>query len=209
MALNPRQAKFCQEYANGATLADAYQRAGYDVDKETAHVNGSRLLRNALICSEVERIKGEVAARVVQRAEEWAPTKRAVIEELAKVGFVNVKQLLAPDGTPLPLKDLPDAVAASISSFSVSYSESPDEDGRFVRVRNIDVKFHSKMEALKQLAAQLGYLKEPNPGGNNTTNNIIVLQAMAGKVREMSDADLIGILESVPRPVEATGGSGG
>lgn len=189
MALNPRQAKFCQLYADGASLGDAYLGAGYTATKVSAHANGHRLLKNAEVATEVDKLRSAIKERAV---EENGLTLQHVIDELARVGFASVKQLLADDGTVIPLKDLPDDVAAAISSFSVSYSESPDGDGNFVRVRNVDVRFHSKLEALKQLA---GHLTPPVPKEATT---IIVLQQLVRQVREMSDDELVHYLESTP-----------
>lgn len=57
--LNDRQLAFIREYVVDLSPADAAMRAGYTDNREAARVQGYRLLENATVRSEIERILNE------------------------------------------------------------------------------------------------------------------------------------------------------
>jgi phage terminase small subunit len=68
--LNPKQEKFCLEYASSGNATQAYQVA-YGADAKTSSTNASKLLRNT-----------SVKARLKELADEIASAKIADVREL-------------------------------------------------------------------------------------------------------------------------------
>jgi len=120
-----------------------------------------------------------VVARAVEEALETkhqsadADTRR-VVEELCRIAFFNPKMMLRPEGGVYELHELPDCVAAAVQSMSVSYTELPDQQGVFRKVKTYNLRFYNKLEALKQVAQHLGLLKDVTNVINQTNNNISI-----------------------------------
>lgn len=120
-----------------------------------------------------------VVAKAVEEALETkhqstdADTRR-VVEELCRIAFFNPKMMLRPEGGVYELHELPDCVAAAVQSMSVSYSEAPDHQGMFRKVKTYNLRFYNKLEALKQVAQHLGLLKDVTNVINQTNNNISI-----------------------------------
>lgn len=125
-----------------------------------------------------------------------------IIRELARIAFFSQKRLLDRNGVPIPLKDLPEDVAAAISEIRVSYREDIDGDGNFHTVKSVNIKVHDKLSALSQLTKMMGL-----DNGNALTilnqtniNNILINwndlyrpveeEAKAIKARELQDDDI-------------------
>ena len=64
-SLNPRQQRFAEEYAKGASGSAAYRAAGYQATGNGAEVNAAKLLRDPRIAAAV----AELRARAAERAE--------------------------------------------------------------------------------------------------------------------------------------------
>lgn len=84
---NTKHEKFAQGVAKGLTQAEAYAQAGYEAKAEALWVNASRLLRAAKVSDRVAELKTQITERVVEKA---AVTPAMVIDELGKIGFVEL-----------------------------------------------------------------------------------------------------------------------
>lgn len=124
--------------------------------------------------------KPQVQAAIEKRREYLRNTQEVdaarIVQELARIAFFDLRRLLDHDGKPIPPKQLPDDIAAALSSIGVSYTEGVGEQGEYCVLRNVKYVPHDKLQALKQLANMLGFTD-----GNSTTyinntvrNNIIV-----------------------------------
>lgn len=139
-----------------------------------------------------------------------------IIQELARIAFFSQKRLINPDGTPIPLKDLPEDVAAAISEIHVSYREDIDGDGNFHTVKSVRVKVHDKLTALNQLTKMLGL-----DNGNALTvlnqtniNNILInwndlyrpveAEARAIKAREIEEDEIEARIKAESRALPVT-----
>ena len=92
MKLNPRQEKFCIEYAKTGIATQAYQSAGFESKtKESAQANSARLLANP-----------EVQARLRELSEKTAGESIADVKELQE-GLTQIFRGQAT--TPLITKD--------------------------------------------------------------------------------------------------------
>lgn len=139
-----------------------------------------------------------------------------IIQELARIAFFSQKRLIDRNGVPIPLKDLPEDVAAAISEIHVSYREDIDGDGNFHTVKSVRVKTHDKLTALNQLTKMLG-LDQGNALtilNQTNINNILVnwndlyrpveQEAKAIKAREIEEDDIEARIKAEARSIPAS-----
>lgn len=84
-ALNDKQRAFCREYIIDFNQTQAAIRAGYA--KKSANVTSSRLLTNANIQQEISRL-------VKERADRTDITADRVVEQLARIAFMDIKTIV-------------------------------------------------------------------------------------------------------------------
>lgn len=123
----PRQAAFIDQYMVDRNATQAAIRAGYA--KRAAGVEGSRLLANAKIRSEIDR-------RIAATAEKLEVTAERVVRELAKVAFANMADYMRAnaDGSPvLDFSALTRDQAAALGSVTVEEFKDGRSDKREVR----------------------------------------------------------------------------
>ena len=82
--LTAKQAAFCREYVLDFNSAGAARRAGYSDNPDSCKTEGCRLLTNAYIRSEIDRI---LKAREDAQREE---IRARVLEELAKIAMDDI-----------------------------------------------------------------------------------------------------------------------
>ena len=71
MKLNPRQEKFCIEYAKTGNATQAYQSAGFQSkSKESAQANSARLLADEKIQSRLKELTEELKSESIASIEE-------------------------------------------------------------------------------------------------------------------------------------------
>ena len=70
MSLNPKQEKFCLEYATTGNATESYQSAYQMTDESIAATNASRLLRNAKVQKRLKEISDELSSQKIMDAEE-------------------------------------------------------------------------------------------------------------------------------------------
>ena len=150
--MNARQRRFVAEYLVDLNATRAAIRAGYS--KKTATKIGSRLLTKVDVAQAIER--GQV-----KKATTLNITAEAVVRELARIGFSDVRQWFDEDGYLRPVHELDDDVAAALGSIEV-HREKTHRRGRRVRVEEsvIKVKAWDKGRALELLAKHFGLIKE-------------------------------------------------
>ena len=142
--LTPKQIRFCQEYVidwNGTRAAIA---AGYSQD--TATQMASENLRKPYIAEYIEEIKNKLS-------ELSGVTALRNINELAKVAYSNISEMVDDSGTLKPFDELTDSQKAAISEI---YTESYGETEEGVTVKR-KIKLHSKLQAIDLLNGMLGY----------------------------------------------------
>lgn len=135
--LNPKQARFVDEYLIDLNATQAAIRAGYSVS--TAEQQGPRLLGHVGVAAAIEAGKAKRAKRVEISAER-------VLTELAKIAFADVRKVAAWDGGLVllrPSEEIDDDAAAAIES--VGRTDT-----------GVKVTMHSKTRALELLGKHLG-----------------------------------------------------
>lgn len=138
--LNHKQDRFCLEYIKDQNATQAATRAGYS--EKTAYSQGQRLLKNP-------EVQQHLAALRQQIMLESRVQVKSVVEELVKLAFTNLSDVLAAsDGLKVkPFEELTPAQLAAIAEIS----ETVNKYGTTRKV-----KMHSKLQALDMLMKHLG-----------------------------------------------------
>lgn len=112
MALTPKQSQFVAEYiANGMNATKAAIAAGYSA--KTAQEQGSRLLSNVMVSAAIEEKTNRILGKLEITAEK-------VLQEIAKMAFLDPRRLFASDGSLVPIHELDDHTAASVAGLEVN-----------------------------------------------------------------------------------------
>ena len=157
--LTPKQKRFVEEYLIDLNATQAAIRAGYS--QRTANEQGARLLVNVSIAAAIEAAKEK-------RSERTEITQDMVLQELAKIGFSDIRKVVRwgetmvrtetdKDGNDVEAPyhglalidstEIDDATAAAISEVT---------EGR----NGLTVKLHDKKGALVDIGRHLGMFKD-------------------------------------------------
>lgn len=147
--LNAMQERFVVEYCKDLNATEAAIRAGYS--KKGAGQSAHKLLKN----TEIKQAIAEAQKKVLERAE---LTAQRTLEEMRRVGFVNVQDLFDERGDLLPIHKLPRDVAAAIGSFEVIMKNAAGGDGKIDRV--LKVKMLDKPRVLEMLGKHFKLLSD-------------------------------------------------
>jgi phage terminase small subunit len=130
---------FC---SNGGNGQDAAIAAGYA--PKAAKCQASRMLANDRIKAEVDRVMGKAMAKL-------EITVERVLNEVARLGFADIRKCFNVDGTLKPLHELDDDTAAALVGMEVIEIE----DNGSVRVVAKKFKFADKKGSLELLGKHL------------------------------------------------------
>lgn len=108
--LTDKQRMFVKEYLIDLNATQAAIRAGYS--QKTANEQGARMLANVSIQEEIQKEMNKRANRIEITADK-------VLQEIAKLAFVNVKDLYDEKGNLKDITDLDDNITSAISSIKV------------------------------------------------------------------------------------------
>ena len=140
--LTAKQKKFVEEYLIDLNATQASIRAGYSVD--SAGSIGEENLRKP-------EIANAISVKMAQRSKRTGVNQDRVVEELAKMAFVNMGDLVDTDSGSI-LEDATQEDLASVESIKVK--EFPTKDGG--KGVEKEVKVASKLKALELLGKHLG-----------------------------------------------------
>jgi phage terminase small subunit len=144
--LTPRQARFVQEYLTDLNATAACVRAGYSA--KTAYANSSQLLAKP-------QVRDAVEAAMAKRAERLEVKADDVLRELLRIARCDVGQAFRPDGTLLPLHEMPEDVRRAISGFEVEELYEGADGEKFSLGKVKKVKFWDKTRGLELLGKHL------------------------------------------------------
>lgn len=166
MALTPKQKIFADEYLIDLNATRAYKVAYPNVKKdEVAAAAATRLLRNVKVADYVQK-------RMDERAHRTEITQDMVLQELARLGFFDIRKLFNDDGKPLDISMIDDDTAACIAGMDVLDAyEGAGEDKEFIGYVK-KYKLSDKLKALELLGRHLGMFRDKVElsGGVETTN---------------------------------------
>ena len=145
MALTNKQKAFVKEYLVDLNATQAAIRAKYS--KKTAGAIGEENLKKPDIAKAIQ-------AEMDKRSKRTEITADKVLQELAKLGFADIRNVFNEHGQLLPIHMLPAEVAASISSIEVVTTRIPGSDP--VEVEHTSkIKFWDKRGSLELLGKHL------------------------------------------------------
>ena len=154
MALTPKQKIFADEYLIDLNATRAYKVAYPSCKKdEAARVNGSKLLTNTNVVAYIDE-------RMKEREKRTEITQDRVLQELAKLGFFDIRKLFDDSGKPLDITGLDDETAACIAGLEVmDIYEGTGDDKEFVGYIK-KYKLSDKLKALEMIGRHLGMFKD-------------------------------------------------
>lgn len=140
--MTKKQKRFCEEYLIDLNATQAAIRAGYSPD--TAKAIGCENLTKPDIRAHIDRVMAERSRRTGVNADR-------VVQELAKIAFVNATDVIDPKTATVKEDALPEDTAA-IQSVKV---KTFGEDGL-----EREIKMADKLKALEMLGRHLGMFKD-------------------------------------------------
>lgn len=140
--LTNKQALFCKEYIVDLNATQAAIRAGYSI--KTAQRIGSENLSKPLIEAEIQRLMDDRSSRTLVTADR-------VINEIAKLAFINTQDILNEDGNLKPINEWSRDDAAAIQEITED-SIGKDGDNPITRRK---VKLSDKKASLELLGRHL------------------------------------------------------
>lgn len=158
--MTPKQARFVAEYLIDLNATQAAIRAGYS--KRTANEQGSRLLTNV-------SVKAAIAQAQEKRARRTEITQDRVLEELAKIGFSDVRKAVNWKANVVGMVEGEDGehrLAVTNEVCLIDSDKIDDETAAAVAEISqnaqggLKVKLHDKLGALTQIGRHLGMFKD-------------------------------------------------
>lgn len=143
--LTPKQQLFADEYLIDLNATQAAIRAGYS--PKTADVKGSQLLG-------IVKVRSYIDKAMAERSRRTGITQDRVLQELARIAFVKVTDLVDPETAEI-VQGASDDDLAVIQGIKVK--ESWSEKGSS---REREVKIADKGKALEQLGRHLGMFND-------------------------------------------------
>lgn len=158
--LTDKQKRFVDEYLIDLNGKQAAIRAGYK--EKTAEQQASRLLSNV-------KVQAAIKKRMEEREKRTKITQDRVLQELAKIGFADIKDFLR-FGTEKTLVgyDEEDGDMVPVYDYKQVIEVKPSEqvDGTLISEVSISAKgvfsfkMHDKMKALDMMGKHLGMFKD-------------------------------------------------
>jgi len=145
MDLTDKQKRFCEEYVIDFNGLQAAIRAGYA--KNSAAGQASELLTKPNISSYVKQLQSKLG-------EACSVSAQDIIEELKKIAFSDINNLLSAGNTIKDITTLENRISAAVSSIKVT--EKPDG------TQNVELKLHDKLSGIDKLARHIGLYEKDN-----------------------------------------------
>lgn len=158
--LTAKQQRFCDEYLIDLNATQAAIRAGYKRSEYT-DTNANKLLENTRIAEEIEKAMAE-------RSKRTGINQDRVVQELAKLAFVNAADVIDVDSATVLPNAKPEDLAC-IQSVKVKRTTK----GKNV-IEEREVRFYDKKDSLVQLGRHLGMFKDKIEQTVDMDLNIIV-----------------------------------
>lgn len=154
--LNEKQKKFCREFIIDFNGTQAAIRAGYS--KKTANRIANQLLSKLDIQQYIAHLKFQAVSK-------YEITTEKIVQEFAKIAFVDItdayKNWMTLKEFETLKKEKPE-ICVCISEISTK-TDYTREDGQIKgKVEYVRLKFHSKVEALKNLGQYTGMYQKDN-----------------------------------------------
>lgn len=143
--MTKKQKRFVEEYLIDLNATQAAIRAGYS--PKTANEQGARLLANV-------SVQEAIAKAMAERSKRTGISQDRVIQELARIAFVNPQNVINPKDASVKADATEDDLAC-IQSVKVKTM-----DGAKGKSVEREVRLNDKMKALELLGKHLGMFKD-------------------------------------------------
>ncbi len=154
--LTPRQARFVAAYVIDLNATQAAIRAGYSA--RTAASIGHENLRKPEISAAVQATVQRHLARLDLSFER-------IVQEAARVGISDLRDLFTEDGQLLAPHELPDDVRRAVASIKLlrTHVEVNSDGDRTTTTRldTVEIKFWDKLRGLELVGKLKGFMKPP------------------------------------------------
>lgn len=169
--LNLRQLRFIDEYLIDLNATQAAIRAGYSA--KTAGQMGFELLKKPQIQQAIEKAREKTAQKL-------EITRERVLEEYAKLAFLDPRRFYNADGTLKKVPDMDEDTAAALMGFEVDEIKM-GEDSPAIGVTQ-KIKWHDKKAALDSITRMMGWNQDKVKVQGDTDAPLQVLfTQLAGK----------------------------
>lgn len=147
--LTPKQAKFVDEYLKDLNATQAAIRAGYS--KRSANNIGPGNLLKSIIQEAIQK-------RRLKLQQKLHITQERVLEEEARIAFMDVKSLFDEKGDLLPVDKIPEDARRAIAGIEVTDRIVLGEQKKGEKVRDVKRKYRlwDKGRALERISKHLG-----------------------------------------------------
>lgn len=146
-SLTPKQQRFSAEYLVDLNATQAARRAGYS-PKTSADI-GRQLLRKAPVAERIQAAMAERSART-------NVTQDRVLQEVARLAFLDIRKAFNLNGTLKPLHEMDDDTAAALAGLdAIELSEDGSPVGSIKKLKLAD-----KKGALELLMRHMGMLND-------------------------------------------------
>jgi len=149
LALTPKEEAFALAYAESGKVYESYMKVtpNSKASRKVGQVRGSELLRKPQVAARVQEIRDE---QVSQLHDRFFVTKERILQELSRVGFMNIREIVDARGElkVKSLDDLTDDQTACIASIHQTTNGA------------LKVTFADKMRALEAMGKHLGMFTE-------------------------------------------------
>jgi len=178
--LNERRAAFAREYVIDYNATQAAIRAGYSA--KTAQEQASRMLTNA-------QVQAAIAEEQQKRVKRTEITQDRVLQEVARLAFLDIRKALNEDGTLKRITELDDDTAAALAGLDI-FEEftGKGEDREFVGYTK-KIKLADKKGALELLMRHMGMLNDKLKLQGDAKNPLVLLleQLQGTAIRPVAD----------------------
>lgn len=148
---DPRREAFARFVAEGRSKRDAALAIGYSA--KSASSLGSRLFKQAAIQERIAELQQQAAALSIERAQ---ITRERVLDEYARLAFLDIRKAFTPDGALLSITDMDDDTARAIAGLEFEEVFEGRGEERVHTGRIHKLKFVDKKGALDSIAKHLG-----------------------------------------------------
>ncbi len=146
--LTPKQQRFVDEYLIDLNATQAAIRAGYSA--KTAQEQSSRLLSNVMVAAAIQVAQS-------RRSEETGITAKRVLQELAVIGFSDVRHYVVDDNGKIDLAEgAPDSAIRAVSSIKHKVRTVDRGDDGVETTHEVEIKLWDKNTALANAGRHLG-----------------------------------------------------
>lgn len=153
-----QQEQACQELVlNNLSQSDAY-RAAYPRSKkwkpETVHAEASKLFASPKVRTRLDELRSEMA-KVAE--DKFQVDAEAVMRQLVRMGFSDVRGLFTEAGHLRPIHELSDDMAAAVSSIEVVTRTLPTPKGEPAEVEYVHkVKLEGRVKPIELIGKHFG-----------------------------------------------------